>query len=151
MPSVFAKNTMFDIIQGKSVASNLIGDPVKKAWELLDRFLKTEFNDPVDHGRVINVDPEGEFLVPDLKPPEVERSELTRKILIMFKGLGTPNLTIVDDALFDVDKLGLQISHRQCQGNVDGLLPWKILRSIWIEDDGRWMKHLLSPRKPLYP
>jgi hypothetical protein len=29
--SVSAKNTMFDIIQGKSMTSNLIGEPVKKA------------------------------------------------------------------------------------------------------------------------
>ena len=123
MPSVTTKNAMLDIIQGKSVASNLIGNPVKKAWELLDRFFKTKFDDPMDHGRVINVDPEGEFLALGLKPPEVEGPELTGKILIMFKGLGIPNLAVMHDALLDVDKLGLQVSHGQCQGNVDGLLP----------------------------
>jgi hypothetical protein len=57
---VATKETMLHFIQRKTKSPYLISDPIEKSRILLNRTFQLQFNHTVDHGRIINIGPEGE-------------------------------------------------------------------------------------------
>src|SRR5512136_445605 len=57
---VATKETMLHFIQRKTKSPYLISDPIEESRILLNRALQPQFNHTVDHGRIINIGPEGE-------------------------------------------------------------------------------------------
>jgi hypothetical protein len=61
------KDTMFHLVEGKPKASNLVPHTIEKSRNLLDRFLETQFDHPVNHRCIVNINPERESMIPFLK------------------------------------------------------------------------------------
>jgi hypothetical protein len=57
---VATEETMLHFIQRKTKSPYLISDPIEKSRILLNRTFQPQFNHTVNHGRVINICPEGE-------------------------------------------------------------------------------------------
>src|SRR4030043_91477 len=73
--SIATKDAMFHLVQSKTKSSNLIDHTIEKPGKLFDRPLETQFDHTVNHGCIVDIDPECEPLLPCLKVPEVERSQ----------------------------------------------------------------------------
>lgn len=127
---------MFHFVQGETKSSDLIDDPIEKSGELLHGALETPFDNPMNHGRIINVDPEGQPLPPFFKGTEIEGSQSPREIFVSLELLRASDRFITDRATLHVYESRFQIRHRECQGNVEGLFRRNWIWSPSVEDNG---------------
>jgi hypothetical protein len=113
---------MFHLVQSKTKSSNLIDHTIEKPGKLFDRPLETQFDHTVNHGCIVDIDPECKPLLPCLKVPEVERSQSLGKLFVSFNLLGATDRPVMDSTTLSVDKPRLQFCHRKSQGDIDRLL-----------------------------
>jgi len=127
---------MFHFVQGETKSCDLIDDPIEKSGELLDGALETQFDNPMNHGRIINVDPEGQPLPPFFEGTEIERSQSSREIFVPLELLRASDRFITDRATLRVYESRFQIRHRECQGNIKRVFRRNWIWSPSVEDNG---------------
>jgi hypothetical protein len=101
---------VFHLIQGESKLPNFIDHPIEKTGGLLNRLLEAQFDDPVNHSGVVNIDPECEPLTPVFQGTKIQRSKPSCEIFISFKCLRAPDSSVFDYANLRVDKVCLKLS-----------------------------------------
>ena len=121
MPSVSPQDSMFDLVQGKTVAANLVGEAVKKPGDLFHGPLETQFDHSMDHHGIVNVYPESEALLPAFQGSEVESFQFTGKIFVPLEDIRAPDGSVPHPPCLYVDEPPPQIGHGQRQSDINGL------------------------------
>ena len=112
---------MLHIVEAKTVSSDLIVDAAEKTGELLHGVLEAQFDHTMNHGCVVNINPEGEPFSPAVKRPEIKGLQSSCEIFITIELLRPADGLVVNGAVFQVDEFCLQVGHCERQGNVDRL------------------------------
>lgn len=104
---------MFHVIKGEMKAPDLIHHTIEKSTKFLDRHFETKFNDSVNHGRIVNIDPEGKFLIPFSKGAKIEGLQSSCEAFVSFKLLRASDHSVADYSFLRIDETDFQISHRK--------------------------------------
>ena len=113
MSPISSKNAMFHVVKEETKAPDLIHHTIEKSAKFLDRYLEAKFNHPMNHSRIVNINPEGKPLIPFLKGVKIEGPQSPCEVLISFKLLRTSDRPVVDCSFLRIDETGFQVSHRE--------------------------------------
>jgi hypothetical protein len=112
-PLVATQDSMLDLVQGEMEISNLIGHAFKKTAAFLNRRLKAQLNDSVNHAGIVNVDPECKLLISALKGSEIERPKAACETPILFKFRRGMNGFVTDDSSIGINESSFHFCQHQ--------------------------------------